>query len=204
MSEPYQPVPISAAADIARQYAKQIIVILACDTAHNMTHYTSFGVSPEEKIHAANLADHMTEVFNGGKSHIFEDFRLMDAAQAKAQIDALTAAQFVPGMWECPKCSFTLTKNILAAAGVFVDQKPHIEPCPNDGRDMVPLTWKKLADDLSEVTEQKLMDNLELRKLCKAAYHALSSIIAHRDGIPTPRLQDLADKLNAAAGGVEA
>lgn len=46
--------------------------------------------------------------------------------------------------------------------------------------------------------------NTELRKLCKAAYHALSSIIAHRDGIPTPTLQDLANKLNAAAGGVEA
>lgn len=204
MSEPYQPVPVSAAADIARQYAKQIIVILSCDTAHNLTHYTTFGVSAEEKIQAANIGDLVANIINGGKSHIFEDFRLLDAAQAKAKIDELTAAQFVPGMWECPKCNFTLTKNILAPAGVFVDQKPHIEPCPNDGRDMVPLTWKKLADDLSKVTEQKLTENVELRKLCKAAFHALSSIIAHREGIPTPRLQDLADKLNAAAGGVEA
>ncbi len=62
----------------------------------------------------------------------------------------------VPGVWRCPQCRFTQHNQILAPDGIGVDTRPHLLPCPNDGRDMVPLTWRDHAADLQQVLETLL------------------------------------------------
>jgi hypothetical protein len=56
MSE-YQPVPVSAAREIAAKFDKTMVVILAYDPAHQLTHTTSYGVSAFEKEQAASVGE---------------------------------------------------------------------------------------------------------------------------------------------------
>lgn len=41
----------------------------------------------------------------------------------------------IPGCWGCPRCGFQLTKCVLRVpdGGVFVNDEPKREVCPNDG-----------------------------------------------------------------------
>lgn len=192
----YLPIPTTVAAAIAQQFAKNVVVIVALDVPHDRTHYTTFGVSPEEKAIAANMSDLIAGVLSEGrKVEVFEDFRDLDAAQAKAQIDDLKAQVYAPGIWECPQCGFTWQKNILSPAGCFADARVNLEPCPNDGRDMVPVTWKKLSQDNYDASLRLLDEKEVLKKLCLAAAHTLKSLVAVRTGIPDERLYELAAQL---------
>lgn len=67
---------------------------------------------------------------------------------------------FVPGMWECPQCGFVQMNNVLSPAGVFASTAPELRPCPNDGRDMQPVTWEKHAKGLDEMLG-KVLDERE-------------------------------------------
>ena len=62
----------------------------------------------------------------------------------------------VPGVWRCPKCQFTQVNQTLAPNGVGADTRPHLWPCPNDGRDMVPVTWREHAADLEKMLDTML------------------------------------------------
>jgi len=64
----------------------------------------------------------------------------------------------VPGVWRCPKCQFTQVNQTLAPDGIGADTRPHLFPCPNDGRDMVPVTWREHAADLEKML-QTALDN---------------------------------------------
>ncbi len=61
-------------------------------------------------------------------------------------------APWVPGQFECPKCMFRLSSNILSAStgAVAVDRKAKPEQCPNDGEIMKRVTWQQLADDYGD------------------------------------------------------
>lgn len=68
----------------------------------------------------------------------------------------------VPGHWECPHCGFQQIKSILAPGGVYTDTAPPLEPCPNDGRDMIPLTWQRACENQEKVLTQ-LLDQITER-----------------------------------------
>lgn len=63
-----------------------------------------------------------------------------------------------PSIWKCDKCGFQLTNNILCAntGNISQDKSDHLEPCPNDGRDMRRMTWEELFRDAVKVGEQQV------------------------------------------------
>ena len=91
MSE-YQPVPVEAAKLIARRYDKSIVVILAYDAEHRVTHTTTYGESEKDKIYAAAGGDRCAEALGCDLQlkTTFEDFREgYDAAKLRATQEAL-------------------------------------------------------------------------------------------------------------------
>lgn len=65
---------------------------------------------------------------------------------------------FVPGSFRCPKCNFVLAKQTMfVGSGTIGISESDLdsEQCPNDGTDMVHVTWQEraleLSDRLSEV-----------------------------------------------------
>lgn len=60
---------------------------------------------------------------------------------------------YVPGLWRCPQCGFIQHNQILAPTGVFASTAPELRPCPNDGRDMQPVTWREHAKDLEKTLD---------------------------------------------------
>lgn len=67
----------------------------------------------------------------------------------------------VPGHWECPQCGFQQIRSILSPQGIGTDTRPHLEPCPNDGQDMVPLTWKRACEHQEKLITQLLQRDTE-------------------------------------------
>lgn len=70
----------------------------------------------------------------------------------------LATADFVPGYWMCRTCNFRLQKRIIGAHAVGDDTAVHMEPCPNDGDVMFPVTWKEYSAGLELFLEQKMAE----------------------------------------------
>lgn len=86
----YKPIPVGVAQKVAESYDKSIVVIIAYDPAFSVFHSSTFGVKAEDKVTAANLGEAFSDlVSDTAKATYFEDFRDMDAAKAKVQIDDL-------------------------------------------------------------------------------------------------------------------
>lgn len=92
MSE-YKPVPVEAARQIAHQFDKSTVVILAYDPVHELTHTATYGKSAADKDAAASLVGDISQ----RQTH--EDFRTTDQAaraesieQLKSQINAIRDA----------------------------------------------------------------------------------------------------------------
>lgn len=76
----------------------------------------------------------------------------------------------MPGAWTCPKCNFTLQKNVLSVTtgNIGADTSPLNEVCPNDGQLMKPLTWRE-ANELFWENNQTLRSRVtELEKQVEA------------------------------------
>lgn len=74
MSGEYQPVPVAAAKEIADNFGKGIVVILAVDQAHGLVHTTTYGSSEADKTVAALLGNHMAaQVSDLAQAKTFED-----------------------------------------------------------------------------------------------------------------------------------
>ena len=92
----YQPVPTSAARQIAEDFEKQVVVIVCLDAIHRKTHLTTWGSSPTAKDVAAKWGDLISECLSLSGKEMLEDFRATPEAQCKAKVDALlTACRFV-------------------------------------------------------------------------------------------------------------
>lgn len=96
MSSPYEPVPVTAARAIATQFSKSQVIIIAWDQAHALVHTTTYGVSAEDKAHAARAGDICAKALGcdlSKKGEIREDFReAYDPAllaEARELLDAL-------------------------------------------------------------------------------------------------------------------
>jgi hypothetical protein len=91
MSE-YVPVPVAAARDIALNFSKDIVVIVALDKAHDKIHTTTYGRDAFDKILAADLGVKLA--LEAGcdvvRAEYNEDFR--QPALRAQRIDELLAA----------------------------------------------------------------------------------------------------------------
>lgn len=89
--EKHKSVPVTAAARVAADYDKQVVVIYSEDTTHNRIQVTSYGELPEHKIRAAALADQLhAKMKKSGNVVTDSDFRAhQEAALNKWKLDQL-------------------------------------------------------------------------------------------------------------------
>lgn len=87
----YQPVPVDAAASIARDYAKNAVVVLSFDREYGLIHTSTFGVSAEEKVMAAALGERLSAYVGCDleKSLKFQDFRDVEKGEYVRRITEL-------------------------------------------------------------------------------------------------------------------
>lgn len=109
--------------------------------------------------------------FNGDPLPDWQTFRADPAKlkQSEAWMAAAAVAErsinkerFVPGIWMCRTCNFTMHKRIIGKKDIASDTGIHVEPCPNDGDVMFPVSWKEYSEGAELFAEQKME---ELRKL---------------------------------------
>lgn len=86
MSE-YTPVPVEEAYQIAQNFRKDVVVIIAFDDDHGQVHCTTYGNTAYNKILAAELGPKLVIAAGGfmPEAKAFEDFR--DAAVAQERAD---------------------------------------------------------------------------------------------------------------------
>lgn len=91
---PYEPIPVGAAIRLSREFAKDVVVIIALDLTHDKTQCTTFGVKADNKIVAARMGDFLMEKLGANLSEreSFQDFRYVSEAKAKEMIDDLAKA----------------------------------------------------------------------------------------------------------------
>lgn len=72
----YKQVPVAAAIEIAAKFDKSMVVILAWDPVHQLTHTTTYGVSAFEKEQAASVGEICAQAIGSdlSKKTNFEDF----------------------------------------------------------------------------------------------------------------------------------
>lgn len=166
----YLPIPVSAAAKICEDYQKNAVLIVAIDDRHGCLHHTTFGLTLCDKITIARISEAVNDMLSKGKKiKQFEDLRTADETEYKARIDTLERDLYVPGCWICPQCSFQQHNAHMTPDGrVSANTKPEMRPCPNDGRDMIPLTWQQLAKESQAVALRMIK---EKDMLLQAAYN---------------------------------
>lgn len=87
----YQAIPVSVAQQVAEQFDKDWVVILGYDADHNLTHTTTYGRSPTNKIEAARYGTIAAEAIgcDTSKGSYNEDFRRdFDAGKLAALTEA--------------------------------------------------------------------------------------------------------------------
>jgi hypothetical protein len=86
----YTQVTVDLARQIAVQCKKDVIVIMSIDRQFDKTHFTTYGVTADDKLQAACFGETIaTGLGCGGPLERFEDFRTVDAATRAADIDRL-------------------------------------------------------------------------------------------------------------------
>lgn len=95
MSE-YIRVPVEAAKDIALKFQKNSVIICSWDAKHELLHTTTYGVTPEDKVNAADGGETCASALGMdlARGQWFEDFRVYDAAKAKVLREA--AQKYLP------------------------------------------------------------------------------------------------------------
>lgn len=98
------------------------------------------------------------ELFHFGKYVRFKDGMRQEVEMTCAPGRALLEAPWIPGQFECPKCMFRLSSNILSATtgAVAPNRKAAPETCPNDGEVMRRVTWQQQARDAVESATQAI------------------------------------------------
>lgn len=72
---------------------------------------------------------------------------LDDARWTRAAFEYLAGVErgmlYAPGALVCGECGFRLNKMVMSDGAVGVDAGAHVEFCPNDESEMLPVTWKR-------------------------------------------------------------
>ena len=76
---------------------------------------------------------------------------------------------FIPGCWRCTKCHFVLTRTSINAHtgdfGTTAADREDSEPCPNDGTEMVRVSWKERCKELGATAEQYCLETRTLQEV---------------------------------------
>lgn len=99
------PIPVDAAREISRRYARDVVVIVAWERIHNDLHVTTYGKQAIDKLSAATLGEILTKAagvdpLSGGPP--YEDFRLRTQAEWAEEREALLQLLqdlSCPGQW---------------------------------------------------------------------------------------------------------
>ena len=85
MAEPYKPVPVATAREIAEKFDKSIVIILTHDPVHGLMHTTTYGTDPHNKAWAAQGGEIASKALGGvlDQSTQFEDYRLSTALELR-------------------------------------------------------------------------------------------------------------------------
>lgn len=106
---------------------------------------------------------------------------------------------FVPGLFQCPKCSFQLSRQTMNVANGTVgttEKDRESEPCPNDGTMMVHVTYQELCQTLDDRLRSEFDRIEKFVHLLRAASHCCRS---YQYGNGAPDLaKSLADAIDAA------
>lgn len=106
-------------------------------------------------------------------------------AQGDAEIDELRKLVYVPGLWKCKKCGFTLVQRILRACDGAVGVRDEAgEHCPNDGSPLWRVSERdagnELADRATEYLERALAAEAD-RDKWKASGEDVVQMLVQRD-----------------------
>jgi hypothetical protein len=118
----YLPIPVGVALQIAEQFQKSQVIILAWDPVHQLTHTVTYGVSAFDKENAAAAGQIAAKALGCdlGQRQDFEDFhRDYDPALYKEAIDLLATISARNG---CTGPMVQQAERILKAAGRGVRQ----------------------------------------------------------------------------------
>lgn len=138
----YKPIPVEVARKIAETYDKSTVIIIAYDPVHEVFHHSTYGVSAEDKIVAANMGEAISDMIaDTPRSKFFEDFRDLDAAKAKVQIDDIQR--------KLDSCRSALAKHWLALRSLA-------EAC--DLASDTSMTLKAVGADLGVLTLGQILE----------------------------------------------
>lgn len=97
---------------------------------------------------------HMTQAFAESADR---EEKLVERLAEKDRLIAELANDsrlFVPGLWECTQCVFALTRTTIdvesGGMGTTAADREEPELCPNDGSQMVRISWEKHARVMTE------------------------------------------------------
>ena len=68
----YISVPIAAAKNVAKQYDKDQVIIIAWDEEHNMVHFTTYGKTKEDCAQAAKAGEFFKKALYSKSKEEFE------------------------------------------------------------------------------------------------------------------------------------
>ncbi len=104
-------------------------------------------------------------------------------ADLKAQVTDLEKKVYVPGVWRCAKCNFTLLQsNLNASNGTVTARDEPGAKCPNDGAPMWRTSWKDYATEQAEMAERVVMEKLAADKFtCRTCEDAQWVCESHMD-----------------------
>lgn len=110
---------------------------------------------------------------------------------------------YVPGMWQCPQCGFVQQNSILAPNGVFANAAPELRPCPNDGRDMNPVTWKHYAEQADAWGGKLLKQKEDLLAASETLMHIIHQQTPAVDSLFDAGIASAKAAILKAKGGVQ-
>ncbi len=110
---------------------------------------------PSDAHIVGRVFNEFTKVWElGVESAVFEGppFMLTSPTITTLARGDVLANDRVPGQYRCTQCEFALSRALMRASDGAIGQEPAstVNYCPNDEREMTPLTWKQCAEEYWE------------------------------------------------------
>ena len=118
-------------------------------------------------------------------------------AERDATIERLTKLVYVPGLWKCPKCKFSLVQaNLNALDGTVTARDQPGDKCPNCASPLWRVTERDAGNEMVDRAEEYLVrattaererdearaEVERLRKVVKTANDAIAEYVRYLDG----------------------
>jgi hypothetical protein len=101
---------------------------------------------------------------------------------------------YVPGLWRCAKCKFTLVQANLNVADGSVTARDEPDRCPNCNLPLWRVTERAARIEAEQMAEQAVTQRIDIEDV-------LRSLIGHWDEFGPDGLDELFDRARAALKG---